>query len=116
MVGKMKECLEKHDSNNDENKKNTLLLLFQAKDRNCGDSATDQYKQKLRVYHLAQHTSPESLAVNALCEEEYPVSWDLPHQFILLPDELDKLAYILLCRKCMQKAVTIPKEWDDEEE
>lgn len=112
----MKECLEIHDSNNDENKKKTLLLLFQAKDRNCGDSRTDLFKQKLRVYHLAQHTSPESLDVNALCEKVYPVSWDLPHHLILLPDELGKLANILLCRKCMQKAVTLPKEWDDEQE
>ncbi|HEY6756875.1 MAG TPA: hypothetical protein VI037_05750 [Nitrososphaera sp.] len=115
-MGKMKKCLEFNESNNTENKNKTLLLLFQAKDRNGGDSGPALFKQKLRVYHLAQHTSPESLAVNALCENVYPVDWDLPHHLILLPDELDKLAKILLCRKCMQKAVTLPKEWDDEEE
>jgi hypothetical protein len=113
---KMKECLEFNESNNTKNKKKTLLLLFQQKDRNGVDSGPDLFKQKLRVYHLAQHTSPESSAVNALCEKVYPVNWDLPHHLILLPDELDKLAKILLCRKCMQKAVILPIAWDDEEE
>jgi hypothetical protein len=115
-MGKMKECLEFNDSNDDKKKKKTVILLFQAKDRYGDDSATDQYKQKLRVHHLAQHTSSGSLAVNALCEKVYPVNWDLPHHLILLPDELDKLAKILLCRKCMQKAVILPIAWDDEEE
>jgi hypothetical protein len=112
----MKKCLEFNESNDSKNKKKTLLLLFQAKDRNGGDSGPDLFKQKLRVYHLAQHTSPECFVVNALCEKVYPVNWDPPHHLILLPDELDKLAKILLCRKCMQKAVTLPKEWDDDEE
>jgi hypothetical protein len=101
-----------NDSNNDKKKK-TLILLFQAKDRN-GDSATDQFKQKLCVYDLAQRFSNESLAVNALCEKVYPVNWDIPHHLIFLPDELDKLANILLCRKCMQKAMTLTEEWDGE--
>ena len=115
-MGKLKEVLKHNDSNSDKNKNKTLLLLFQAKNRNDDDSGTDQFKQILRVNHLAQHFSPKSLAVNALCDKVYPVNWDLPHHFILLPDELDKLANILLCRRCMQKAVTLPKEWDDEEE
>jgi hypothetical protein len=108
--------LKHNDNNNDKKKKKTVILLFQANDSYGGDSATDQYKQKLRVYHLSQHFSTESLAVNALCEKIYPVNWDLPHHLILLPDELDKLANVLLCSKCMQKAVTLPKGWDDEEE
>jgi hypothetical protein len=55
------------------------------------------------------------LAVDALCEKVYPVNWDLPHDLIFLPDELDKLANTFLCRKCMLKAMTLTKEWDEEE-
>jgi hypothetical protein len=112
----MKKVLKHNDSNNDKNEKKTFVLLFQAKYRNDDDSGTDQFKQKWRVSHLAQRFRPESLAVNPLCDKVYPVNWEMPHHLILLPDELDKLANILLCRKCMQKAVTLPKEWDDEEE
>jgi hypothetical protein len=46
------------------------------------------------------------LAVDALCEKVYPVNWDLPHDLIFLPDELDKLANKPLCRLCMLEATT----------
>ena len=45
-----------------------------------------------------------SLGVGALCEKVYPVNWDLPHDLIFLPDELDKLANKPLCRLCMLEA------------
>ena len=100
--GRLRGLLKSNDNDTDK-KKNTLILLFQAKSKN-DDSATDQFKQKLCVYHLAKHCSTESLAVNALCEKVYPVNWDLPHALIFLPDELDKLANKPLCRLCMLEA------------
>ena len=107
-------ALLKSKDNDTDKKKKTPILLFQAKTKN-GDSTTDQLKQKLGVYHLAQHFSTESLAVDALCEKVYPVNWDLPHDLIFLPDELDRLANTFLCRKCILKAMTLTKEWDEEE-
>jgi hypothetical protein len=107
-------ALLKSKDNDTDKKKKTHILLFQAKTKN-DDSTTDQFKQKLGVFHLAQHISTESLAVDALCEKVYPVNWDLPHDLIFLPDELDKLANTFLCRKCMLKAMTLTKEWDEEE-
>jgi hypothetical protein len=107
-------ALLKSKDNDTDKKKKTHILLFQAMSKN-DDSTTDQFKQKLGVYHLAQHISTESLAVDALCEKVYPVNWDLPHDLIFLPDELDKLANTFLCRKCMLKAMTLTKEWDEEE-
>lgn len=100
-----KDLLKSKDNDTDRKKK-TLILLFQAKSKN-DDSTTDQFKQKLGVYHLAQHISTESLAVGALCEKVYPVNWDLPHDLIFLPDELDKLANKPLCRLCMLEATTL---------
>jgi hypothetical protein len=97
-----KGLLKSKDNDTDEKKK-TLILLFQAKTKN-GDSTTDQFKQKLGVYHLAQYFSTESLDVDVLCEKVYPVNWDLPHDLIFLPDELDKLANKPLCRLCMLEA------------
>jgi hypothetical protein len=98
--------LFKSKDNDTDKKKKTLIFLFQAKSKN-DDSTTDQFKQKLGVYHLAQHFSTESLAVDALCEKVYPVNWDLPHDLIFLPDELDKLANKPLCRLCMLEATTL---------
>jgi hypothetical protein len=98
--------LLKSNDNDTDKKKKTLILLFQAKSKN-DDSTTDQFKQKLGVYHLVQHFSTESLAVDALCEKVYPVNWDLPHDLIFLPDELDKLANKPLCRLCMLEATTL---------
>lgn len=96
----------KSNDNDTDKKKKTLILSFQAKRKN-DDSTTDQFKQKLGVYHLAQYFSTESLAVDALCEKVYPVNWDLPHDFLFLPDELDKLANKPLCRLCMLGATTL---------
>ena len=104
--------LFKSKDNDTDKKKKTLILLFQAKSKN-DDSTTDQFKQKLGVYHLAQHFSTESLAVDALCEKVYPVNWDLPHDLIFLPDELDKLANKPLCRLCMLEAMTF-LEWAEQ--
>jgi hypothetical protein len=98
--------LLKSNDNDTDKKKKTLILLFHAKSKN-DDSTTDQFKQKLGVYHLAQYFSTESLAVDALCEKVYPVNWDLPHDLIFLPDELDKLANKPLCRLCMLEATTL---------
>jgi hypothetical protein len=106
--GRLRGLLKSND-NDTYKKKKTLILLFQAKSKN-DDSTTDQFKQKLRFYHLAQHLSTESLEVSALCEKVYPVNWDLPHDLIFLPDELDKLANKSLCRRCMQKAMTLTEE------
>ena len=47
-------ALLKSKDNDTDKKKKTHILLFQAKTKN-GDSTTDQLKQKLGVYHLAQH-------------------------------------------------------------
>lgn len=102
--GRLRGLLKSKDNDTDKKKK-TLILSFQAKSKN-DYSTTDQFKQKLGVYHLAQHFSTESLAVDALCEKVYPVNWDLPHALIFLPDELDKLANKPLCRLCMLEATT----------
>jgi hypothetical protein len=104
MWRKIKGLLKSKDNDTD-NKKKTLILSFQAMSKN-DDSTTDQLKQKLGVYHLAQHLSTESLEVSALCEKVYPVNWRLPHDLIFLPDELDKLANKPLCRLCMLEATT----------
>jgi hypothetical protein len=98
--------LFKSKDNDTDKKKKTLILLFQAKSKN-DDSTTDRFKQKLGVYHLVQHFSTKSLAVDALCEKVYPVNWDLPHDLIFLPDELDRLANKPLCRLCMLEATTL---------
>lgn len=108
---KIKGLLKSNDNDTDK-KKNTLILLFQAMSKN-DYSTTDQFKQKLGVYHLAQDFSTESLDVNALCEKVYPVNWDLPHALIFLPDELDKLANKPLCRLCMLEATTL-LEWAEQ--
>jgi hypothetical protein len=100
-----KDLLKSKDNDTDKKKK-TLILLFQAMSKN-DDSTTDQFKQKLGVYHLAQRFSTESLAVDALCEKVYPANWDLPHDLIYLPDELDRLANKPLCRLCMLEATTL---------
>ena len=109
--GRLRGLLKSKDNDTDKKKK-TLILLFQAKSKN-DDSTTDQFKQKLGVYHLAQYFSTESLAVDALCEKVYPVNWDLPHALIFLPDELDKLANKPLCRLCMLEATTL-LEWAEQ--
>jgi hypothetical protein len=98
--------LLKSKDNDTDKKKKTLILLFHAKSKN-DYSTTDQFKQKLGVYHLAQHISTESLAVAALCEKVYPVNWDLPHDLLFLPDELAKLANKPLCRLCMLEATAL---------
>ena len=109
--GRLRGLLKSKDNDTDKKKK-TLILSFQAKSKN-DYSTTDQFKQKLGVYHLAQHFSTESLAVDALCEKVYPVNWDLPHALIFLPDELDKLANKPLCRLCMLEATTF-LEWAEQ--
>ena len=53
-------ALLKSKDNDTDKKKKTHILLFQAKSKNH-DSTTDQLKQKLGVYHLAQYFSTERL-------------------------------------------------------